>query len=156
VKAWKHIWTLFHNVGATNAKMLWSPAQPCSCRPDLYPGDAYVDYVGFTAYNWANEDHVWRGMGPIVRDKMKYVEKLTNKPVIVPELGSNDNGGDKALWITEGYQKIYRRYPQIKAIVYFNVDMRIAGQPDWRLQIPKSAMHAYKKVLTESQFHGDI
>jgi hypothetical protein len=156
VKAWRHIWLIFHSVGATNVRLLWSPAQPCSCRSDLYPGDAYVDYVGFTAYNWANASHPWRGLGSIVHGKMKSLVKLTRKPVIIAELGSSAVGGDKATWIKRGYNVVLSDYPQITAIVYFDVDMTRHGQPDWRLQVPQGALYAYKHLLTHPQFRGSL
>jgi hypothetical protein len=156
VKAWRHIWTVIHHVGATNVRMLWSPAQPCRCQSDLYPGDGYVDYVGFTAYNWANADHPWREMGAIIKKKMALVTRLTSKPVIVPELGSNDVGGDKAQWIADGYTKVYKRFPEIKAIVYFDVNMQFDDQPDWRLQTPAAALSAYAKLLAHPHFQGAL
>lgn len=156
VKAWRHIWDIFHKVGATKVQFLWSPAQPCRCQSGIYPGDSYVDFVGFTAYNWANASHPWRGMGAILRDKIKHLDQLTHKPVIVAELGTAGTGGDKPLWISEGYPKAYRSYPQIKAIVYFDVDMRWDSQPDWQFQAPPTALKAYRKLVAQSHFRGSL
>ncbi len=44
--------------GATNVDWVWSPnrdgstAAALNTFTTLYPGDAYVDYIGFSGYNW--------------------------------------------------------------------------------------------------------
>jgi mannan endo-1,4-beta-mannosidase len=158
VAAWRHVWTIFKGVGgvgATNVRFLWSPMNPCACRPQIYPGDAYVDYVGFTSFNWGLPS-AWQSMLDGLRARTVSLGKLTHKPVIIAELGSNSKGGNKPYWITNGYPAVYTALPSIKAIVYFNVDMRSAGQPDWRLTTPAGALTAYKGVAAKWQFTGRI
>ncbi len=46
------------------------------------------------------------------------------KPVILGEVSSNHEGGNKARWIRKGYARTYERWPKVKAIVYLDVDMR--------------------------------
>jgi hypothetical protein len=157
VKAWRHIWTIFHQVGATNVRFVWSPLNPCTCRGNLYPGDAYVGYAGFTVLNWGADRGGWRSMRTIIADRMHKIKKITNKPVIVAELASSDVGGSKAAWITKGYQDVYLNYPQIKALVYFSVNMSvIRNQPDWRLEVPTSALSAYASLAMKKHFQGHI
>lgn len=156
VKAWKRIWTIFKGpggVGATNVAFLWSPLAPCACQPDLYPGDGYVDYVGMSAFNWGGAD--WRPLIEPVHRRYLQLRQLTHKPIILAETGSAP-GVDKAAWITKGYQAVYTDTPSIKAVVYFNVDMRAGSQPDWRLTSPAKALAAYAKLFDQAQFRGRI
>jgi len=160
VAAWRHIWNVFrYKAHATNVKFVWSPLKPAE-RRKLYPGDKYVDYVGFTALNWGtatgNPDDVWRSMRTIIGMRMKDIQQLTRKPVIVCELASSSLGGNKASWITNGYDDVYSSYPQIRALVYFNVDMTRKTQPDWRLQTPTDALKAYANLAVKKHFKGHI
>jgi mannan endo-1,4-beta-mannosidase len=154
IAAWRHIWTIFKGtggVGATNVRFLWSPLAP---KPTLYPGDPYVDYVGFSAFNWGSPKP-WRSMLDTLRPKVVSLGKFAHKPVIVAETASNSIGGDKAAWIKNGYAAVYKNLPSVKAVVYFNVDMRArAKQPDWRLSSPKTALAAYAALLTKPQYQG--
>src|SRR5205814_2301101 len=82
--------------------------------------------------------------------------KITSKPIIVAELASTGKGGNKADWLISGYKKVFRVLPNIVAVVYFNVDERKAGQPDWRLKSPAAALTAYSSLLTRTKFQGGI
>jgi hypothetical protein len=157
VKAWRHIWDIFKGVGATNVKFVWSPNHPCrgcSLYPRIYPGDRYVDYVAFTEFNWP-PPAAWKSMVTRYRPYVRGLEDITRKPIIVAETGTTDQGGDKASWIRKGYPGVYDAYPRIKAIVYFNIDLR-PGQPDWRLTRPAEAMDAYRSILSKTRFQGVI
>jgi hypothetical protein len=153
ITAWQHIWNIFRGPdgqGATNVRFLWSPYIPTA---SIYPGAQYVDYVGFTALNWAAaHGDPWRNMNNVLSGLVAGSRQF-NKPIIVAELGSNPIGGNKASWITNGYAAAYSNYPEIVALVYFNVDTS-PGQPDWRLTTPADALTAYREILTEPQFQG--
>ena len=159
-KAWKHVVVLFRKVGATNVKFLWSPyPRPAKSLPKLYPGNAYVDYVGVTNLNWGKDR--WKSMPKLLSGPMTLLRKTTQthrrpqgKPVILPELASNHIGGNKASWIRNGYEAAYKKWPTLRAIVYFDYDTTFAGQPDWRLLKPadRIAVRAYRAVATKSRF----
>jgi hypothetical protein len=166
VKAWRHIVGEFRSVGARNVKFLWSPynTDRGGFAP-FYPGNAYVDYVGVTSLNWGNER--WRPLSGLLERPMKLLSNVSKssgsrkgKPVILSEVGSNHLGGDKASWITDGYAHAYKKYPTIRAMVYFDVNTAAltVGQPDWRLVMPEdgSAMAAYRSVATKPIFRASI
>jgi len=157
VDAWRHMWNVFRGpggVGADNVKFMWSPYTPAAA---WYPGDAYTDYVGFSAFNWgSSKNQAWRGMKNALSYGVSQSMKITSKPIIVAETASTPVGGDKAAWVTNGYNNSYAAYPTIKEIVYFDVDMSPSGQPDWRLVTPAAAADAYRAVLTDARFQGSI
>ncbi len=155
IAAWQHIWNIFRGPGgegATNVRFLWSPYVPNAA---VYPGAAYVDYVGFTALNWAGvHGQPWYSMNRILSGLVTKARKF-NKPIIVAEMGSNPVGGSKAAWISAGYAAAYANYPDIVALVYFNVDTS-PGQADWRLTTPADALTAYRAILAQPEFQGTL
>jgi beta-mannanase len=166
VKAWRHVVTLFRQAGARNVKFLWSPynAERGGYKA-FYPGNGYVDYVGVTSLNWGNER--WRDLSGLLQRPMQNLRNVSRsggnrqgKPVILPEVGSNHLGGDKASWITNGYRHAYKKYPTIRAMVYldYNTAAVTLGQPDWRLVMPEdgSAFRAYQTVASQKLFRASI
>jgi hypothetical protein len=175
-KAWIRIWNIFRGTGsgrglARNARFIWSPLG-CDCSgkmKSLWPGKQYVDYLGLTAFNWAGfhldrsgKPLAWQSLDSIVGMRLRGFRFLPgNKSVILTEVGSNYTGGNKAAWITGGYGRVYSRYPQVKAVLYFNVDMNQANDPghteDWLLTTPDdTALQAYRKLLTQTRFKGRV
>jgi beta-mannanase len=44
--------------------------------------------------------------------------RMTNKPIIIAELGCAEAGGDKAAWIRQGFlQEVPSKLPRVRAIV---------------------------------------
>ena len=159
IKAWIHIWNIFKDpligVGATEVKFAWTPYSTGMGKGSLYPGDAYVDYVGFTGFNWG-PPRGWRSMMDAYARNVAGLAAFTKKPIIVAETGSSPEGGDKGAWISEGYPAVYAAYPRIKAIVYFNIDQSHVGQPNWLLTTTPEALAAYKAILAQVPFQGRI
>lgn len=153
-QAWQHIWNIFRGpdgVGATNVRFLWTPYRPSKV---LYPGDAYVDYVGFTAINWASPR--WLTMKRIFAAPMRVLARITHKRVIIAEMATSPQRGrkTKADWIAQGYPAVHAAYPQIAALVYFNV--LVPGQPNWLLTEPAAALAAYQRIASDTRFQGSL
>ena len=172
VRAWRHIWRIFQEEGATNVKWVWAPSREgCKgCEPNyayesFYPGNRYVDYVALSSYNQAKRR--WRTMASLLEKPMARMRQMTRspafpngKPVILDEVGTVHIGGSKAAWLRDGYNEVFRRWPRVKAIVYFDVNMtkRNKRHPDWRLRYPAdgSAMDAYASLAAMPRFKGKI
>lgn len=163
-RAWRHIWKIFQQEGATNVKFTLSLAKKsCSgCNPyrKFYPGHKYVDYMAFTAFNWGPYKGGWVSMVETYKQPMKKFRQFTSKPVIVAETGSHFKGGNKARWIKNGYKKVFAKWSKIKAIVYLDTNgpRKAFGHPDWRLSKPKdgSALAAYAAVSSLPRFQGSL
>jgi hypothetical protein len=169
IKMWKHVYKIFHkaDVAATNVKFLWSPYQPCGsadCVPysAIWVGDKFADYIGYSSFNWHTKDgsgHMRPCISMVAAYKTAYkkITALSHKPIIVAESASNRVGCDQAAWIANGYPAAYTAYPQIAAIMYFDIDMTKSGDPqqaNWTLT--KDAFAAYKQVLTSKHFQGTL
>lgn len=160
--AWKHVWNIFRGpggVGATNVKFMWAIVGVKRLSAH-YPGNKYVDYLGLSAFNWGPPRRSWRTMVRVLVPGMRALQGLSTKPIIVAELGSAHKprcaACDKAAWIRNGYPAAYKKWPRIKAIVYFDIDMRFVGQPDWRLNQPAGALQAYRAIVNDTRFQGQL
>jgi beta-mannanase len=166
VQAWRHVVSVVRSAGARNVKFLWSPYNAeRGGYSDFYPGNDWVDYVGVTSLNWGNDR--WRELAGLLQRPMGVLRNVSRtsrnplgKPVILPEVGSNHLGGDKARWITAGYKHAIKKYPSIRAMVYldYNTAAVTMGQPDWRLVMPEdgSALRAYQTVASQKLFRASI
>lgn len=162
IKAWRHIVTVIRGEGATNVRFLWSPYRQCGqCDTfaSVWPGANFVDYAGFSAFNWGGSTK-WKEMKGLFQGSALAIKALTTRPIIVTETGTvtqKADGSDKAAWITNGYNAVYTSFPQIKAILYFNIDTTDKDDRDWRLTLPTQAPYeAYKALLTKVRFQGVI
>lgn len=161
-KAWKHVWNLFRGPGganATNVNFEFSVINGNLVAAN-YPGNAYVDYLGITALDWATTKK-WRTLVQAMTPAMNALSLATKtKPIIASEVAAGYNPNcakcDKAAFFAQGYQAVYDKWPQVVAIVYFDYDM--TGPPnyqdDWRLNSPPAAMTAYKAIVANPNFQG--
>ena len=163
--AWRHIVGEFRSVGARNVKFVWSPYIFTKGYAKFYPGNGYVDYVGVTSLNWG--DTRWKTLPGLLDRPMAALRKVTRtsrdpqgKPVLLPEVASNWIGGDKAGWISDGYVQAYKKWPVIRAMVYFDYNttpITNGVQPDWRLMTPDgTAFAAYQSVASKPAFRASF
>lgn len=129
VTAWKFVYNRCKVTnGCTNVKFFW-----CANGSDtgaykmeeFYPGDAYVDIVGFDTYNkpiWAaGAWHTFEQQydGPYNRVAAITADKTI--PIMVGETGSDDgpiNGHTKDEWLRQMFTS--QKYPRLRQIDWFN------------------------------------
>jgi hypothetical protein len=159
--AWRHVFDIFVEEGATNVRFVWSVAKQSDCGDgcnqyaDWHPGDAYLDYAAFSSFNWG-EPRRWRTMLSLAESNTARIDEITDRPIIIVESASSPEGGDKAAWIREGYPALYGTLPSIAAVIYLNADLRAGGQPDWRITSPPAALDAYRDIVALPEFQGRI
>jgi mannan endo-1,4-beta-mannosidase len=151
VAAWRHVHDIFTAVGATNATWLWCPYADTEKRllqqrlKGLYPGDGYVDWTCLDGYNWgqnAVNPKPWRSFSEIFEPAYNLVTKkiAPRKPLMLGEFATSSMGGHKALWIKKMFQKLPRKYPRVRGLIYFNtVDRSV----DWPLEDSPPAARAF-------------
>lgn len=148
IQAWKHVFDIFTNVGATNVMKVWCPNTIyVSSTPlvELYPGDTYVDYVGMDNYNWGNLQpwSSWESFTLLFKPTYDQLVTMTTKPIIIGEMASTESGGSKAQWITNMLTKELHNFPQIKAFIWFNVKK----ETDWRIESSSTSQGAFAKGI---------
>ncbi len=115
ISAWRHIWKVFHRIGADNISLVWCPGAAGDLGVPYYPGDAYVDWIGGDAFlrgtprkpdfrrlfdAWYAE---WSGHG---------------KPLMIGATGAQ--AADQVRYLTDIQTLLPAKFPKIKALNYFD------------------------------------
>jgi hypothetical protein len=99
IDAWRHVVTLFRQAGATNVLWLWSPnlARGAVVKgiSQFWPGDSWVDLVGFTGYGVRDASFVIENSAGDTYDAtMRLLAAYSTKPVVLAETGVRGPGKD--------------------------------------------------------------
>ncbi len=146
VAAWRHIHNIFTTAGAANVTWVWCPnLEGSSSTPyaKLYPGDAYVDWTCLDGYNQGSSSQSFSSLyGKSYTD---LTAVAPSKPVMAGEVGSYEYGaGDKGRWITGMLSDLPTKFPQIKALVYFNWRILEGGTwKNWDIESSASSQSAF-------------
>jgi len=162
VQMWHHVHDIFTAEGATEVRWVWSPntnkylfGSASATFAAVYPGDAYVDWVALDGYNWGS-DAPWPGWHSFTSEfATSYDElvQLTNKPIMIAETASAEQGGDKAAWIRNAFlNEIPSRFPQLGAVVWFDE----LKEKDWRIDSSATALAAFRDVTQSSLYQGRL
>jgi len=150
VAAWQHVHDRFTALGVTDVSWMWAPnAVYTGSAPlaQLYPGDAYVDAVGLSNYNWGHFSRdgfatEWTSFGDLFDQSIGQLEAITTRPVWVAETGSTDKGGDKAAWVADALAQVSAR-PDVAGLVWFDQVDDGAGI-DWRIETDPAVVTAWR------------
>ena len=154
VAAWRHVHDRFTALGVTNVTWMWAPNAVYTGGgglDGLYPGDAYVDAVGVSNYNWGDARHdgfttQWASFGELFDSSIALLQKLTTRPIWIAEIGSTSVGGSQAEWLAQALAEVAKR-PEIAGLVYFDqLDPR-AGV-DWRIDRKPGSVTAWRDAFT--------
>jgi len=156
--AWRHVHDIFVEERATNVRWVWSPNvldQGSGPFAEMYPGDAYVDWVALGGYN-RGPTHVyntWRSVVEVFGYSYELLTALTNKPVMIAETASTEVGGSKSDWITMGFlAEIPTRLPKVRAAVWFHEDK----ETDWRVNSSPASLVAFRQVVRSPTYQGRL
>jgi hypothetical protein len=100
VKAWRLVWSIFRQVGAKNVQWVWSPSVGSSARTlkELYPGNAYVTWVGLDGDSNPPDD--CPAVSKLFGSSLGEVESLSSRPIMLAEVGISARCADKASLIS--------------------------------------------------------
>ena len=135
-RAYRYIVDRVRARGATN--ILWvfhvnnysEPYIGWNSFKEFYPGPGYVDWLGLSVYGQLFPSSKW-DLFPDMIDK-PYEELsavATDKPMMVTEWGVGEfpSNGNKAEWITHAFGLMQRKYPRVKAAIYWHERWQNAG-----------------------------
>ncbi len=157
-KAWKHIVDLFRFQGATNVRWVWSPNEDSGGNfplGSLYPGDRWVDWVAMDGFVFGGTVG-WPSFTTIFGSTYERLAELSDRPMMIAETAANDEGGDKAAWITSALRHEAPRFSRIRALVWFddvkpNGDFRVDSSPEslqaFRAAVDSPAYAATRRAL---------
>ena len=164
VKAYQHVHDLVVAAGATNVQWIWafnngsSPGEPWNDPSLAYPGSAYVDWVGIDGYNWGfgpswdpTADH-WSSFNTVVSSAYQAARTIApNKPIMVSEYASTEDGGDKAAWIKDMDAQLQSgAYPDLKLLTYFDVNK----EEPWYAASSAASLSAFISWVKEPYMNG--
>ncbi|QQG50248.1 MAG: hypothetical protein HZB70_01535 [Candidatus Berkelbacteria bacterium] len=149
---WRYVINKFREAGTNNVKWVWSP----NIRPfggaatyaSMYPGDDYVDFTGFDGYNFSSTNGApWLSFRQLFESSYNEMLAVTNKDMLIMEIGSVEQGGSKAQWIKEMFDDLETGFPKIKGLTWWSVaypqfDMRINSSPASQDQFASSVKGA--------------
>jgi hypothetical protein len=157
IAAWRHVHDIFARVGATNVRWVWctNVEQP-NTGPVMadYPGDRYVDWLALDGYNWGGTPgHAWQTLAQVFGPSYSEVTHLSDKPVMIGETASAEEGGSKAAWITQGFlSTIPQQLPRVRVVLWFDAKV----EHDWRVNSSSASLAAFRQVAAAPIYHGTL
>jgi hypothetical protein len=142
---WRHVHDIFSRVGATNVIWLWSPnivrPVPDVALHPLYPGDAYVDWIGMVGYQ-ATEETTAAETYDLT---LKKIHSFTQKPVLITETGAAP-GPNQAGWTADLFRWLAGRH-DVLGFIWFEYDKADTGTKDWRFSTVPDTLHAFQQGM---------
>lgn len=162
---------------APNVALVFSPNDVSNWNVDIadyYPGDSYVDWVGVSLYtnkfrNYQNPvagkdfEEMYYGNGafanPLTKLKNIVDRYGDRKPIIITECGVgygiNGNSIDLNSFAKERLKMLYTYanmlYPQVKGIIYFDVDLGSSNKYLYSLSNNIQMMNQYKTFAEDNE-----
>ncbi|NTU71470.1 MAG: hypothetical protein HGB10_06590 [Coriobacteriia bacterium] len=159
ITAWRHIHDIFEAEGATNVTWVWSinhqsvPDTRANSYAAYYPGDKYVDWTAISGFNWGTTraDSVWKPYSKIYSEPLAYLRTL-DKPIVIAEFASVEEGGDKAAWITDAYDRIAANDSVDGILYYDSVERGSQTNQDWRFATTPASAAAFSEAIARTHF----
>ncbi len=153
----RHVVKIFRDEKVTNVQWVWTPY----CEPipktswndcvRAYPGDEYVDWVGYSLYNFGNSrpGAKWREFAEMAEPLYTaFQQAFPSKPLMLPEVSCAEGGGDKAKWIEAMGRDLKEKFPRVLALCWFD----IMKETDWRMDSSIGSVVAYQGVVRDPFF----
>jgi hypothetical protein len=173
VEAWRRVHGIVSSI-AHNVTFVWCPNILFAPTPEtdpftgeagnMYPGDEYVDWVGFDGYNGQNPAVPlgWRTSQAVFLETYeRLVEKCPTKPQIICEVACSEwftkagpEPPHKAEWLRQFLQwTLPFEMPNVRALVLFNWYIEhTKGRADWAIESSESATAAVKEALEDPYY----
>jgi len=154
--AFRHIVTLFRQEGAKNVQILWSAMWLNQWADQYYPGDDVVDLVATTVLNhgtgaqssWAK----WRTFDELFNAQYQAALRW-GKPVIITELATAEQGGDKAAWLRDCFTSLRPQYPLVQGVLLFEVQSdREWPDINWSVNSSPKSLAAFREAISNPYF----
>jgi hypothetical protein len=154
---------------APNVAMVWSPNDvPKFSMAPYYPGDEYVDWVGVSLYTEPYENGDGEAMfatSPVERLDEVYKLYADRKPIMISETAvshyAHKKQEDVTDWAVMNLQRLLevmpKKYPRLKAITYFNVNLEgRESDNNYLLGANDQMMSAYKQIIADPYYLSKV
>lgn len=151
---WRHINAIFKQEKVTNAIWVFCPntqGGKSISYDKIYPGNNYVDWIGLDGYNWGTTQSWshWQSFSEVFTASYNHLVNIApDKPMVIAEVNTTDQGGDKSAWYTDMFtQQIPYNFPKIQAVVIYNEDRSQQEQVNWKVDVTSNTLHAFSSAV---------
>lgn len=155
--AYRQFVDTFRSMGMDETKVRWAFAPNnwtspgCGSIADYYPGDAYVDVIGISAYNWgtcvgSRWDSPSQIYGPALIELRSTVNAL--KPYVIAQTAaprSSSCGGDQQQWVRDAFAYLSGD-PNVVGLIWFN----FVKETDWRIWAKPTVSVGWRDAMMRS------
>jgi beta-mannanase len=154
--AFRHIVEVFRSAGAHNVQFLWSGMWLNSWAEQYYPGHDVVDWVGTTVLNhglganaaWAQ----WRTFEELFVGQYQAAQQW-GKPLMLTELASAEQGGDKAAWLRDCFSQLRTKYPLVRGVLLLEAQSdREWPAINWSVSSSPASLEAFTEATNDAHF----
>jgi hypothetical protein len=145
---WRHVWSIFNQVGATNVLWVWSPNVQSLRHTGLpalsasYPGNRYVNWIGVDGYLFNNpHETFYERFQPTFTQLRSFVP---NKPWVIAEVGVG-TGARKPQQIHNVLAAVARR-KRLIGLNYFDTN-KSTDASNWLFDETQSSLDAFKSGI---------
>jgi beta-mannanase len=168
IAAYRKVVDRFRARGATKVKWMWCPNN--SHYPEeaynwavlAYPGNDYVDFIGFDMYNshYPTDIPWWISFRNKAAESYYYLNKyFPSKPIFIGELGCREREASeepasqtKAQWIAQMDKELQSNFKNIRALVFFSQIVTW----DWRVNSTQATIDAISNNIWNDNYYFEI
>lgn len=147
-------------------RMVWAPNHVSvpnvmwNAPERYYPGDDYVDWIGFSGYNWGNTQPSWQSQWTSFSEVFSEIYNRFNnygKPLMINETASVEDPAQpdrKALWIKDVLEvQLKGPFDGISAIIWLNEE-KVEGSvlTNWRVDSSPQSLAAYRDAVKDPYY----
>jgi len=168
--AYRHIINIFREENVTNVTWFYHfnlaslPDEPWNQPMYYYPGDDYIDWVGFSAYGPLQVTEEWEGLlfSEQLEANAGHIADLhTNKPFAVLEFGMTDHHpqGDKSVWFDDAFTTILDNpYITFRAINPWHEDWENEDETLSTLRVDSSpeVLATFREWIADERFISEL
>jgi len=149
------------------SKILWVfhannfsvPGAPWNALSHYYPGSDVVDILALSAYGKLFPDSRWISFAEAMDNGYRDLCRLdADKPLVVAEWGVGEfpQSGDKAAWLEQAFTAYKKKYPRVKAAVYWHERWQNKDETHSNLRVNSSpeGLAAYRRGVADPYWLG--
>ncbi|NHN29412.1 glycoside hydrolase family 26 protein [Paenibacillus agricola] len=154
---------------APNVVMVWSPNfMPRDSIHDYYPGDEYVDWIGYSLYATGGPQSAVNDKSGFLDSFRPLYDAYPGKPIMISESGVSHFNLVKNVsyerWAENQLGDLYaylpRLYPRVKAITYFNFskDRAVRSNMDTVYDLGENAFadRIYQRLIQSDLYLSEV
>jgi hypothetical protein len=164
--AYRHIIELFWDVGVRHVTWVFHynyatlPYEAWNKPHYYYPGDDYIDWVGFSLYGAQTPTEEWQGLefSTQLKDYSDDFEAIkTNNPIALFEFGVTDDHpeGNKSAWLEDAFDSILDNpYVHFSAISYWHENWQNEDETNSTLRLDSSVevQKTFRRRIADERF----